>query len=74
MQSERESPTNLIATGWLVRRLTPVRVRAEGGKKGKGRRENTLEDNTKGALPNLLPDTEVVADDAGCVCGLRGMV
>jgi hypothetical protein len=36
--------------------------------------ENTLKDNTERAFPNLLPDTKVVANDAGGGCGLRGVV
>jgi hypothetical protein len=35
---------------------------------------NTLKDNTERAFPNLLPNTKVVANDAGGGCGLRGVV
>ena len=34
-------------------------------------KKNTLKDDAKGAFADLLPDTKVVADDAGG-CSLRG--
>jgi hypothetical protein len=62
--------------GWFVRRFTPEWQGLSGGRKGqkKEKRINTLKDNTERAFPNLLPDTKVVANDAGGGCGLRGMV
>jgi hypothetical protein len=66
----------LIAMGWFVRRFTPEWARTERGDESgiEKKRINTLKDNTERAFPNLLPDTEVVANDAGGGCGLSGMV
>lgn len=49
-------------------------AKAERGTKGVKKKKSTFKDNTKRAFPNLLPDTKVVANDAGGGCGLRGVV
>lgn len=70
-----ERLTNLIATGWLVRRFVPEwQENLSRERKGEQREQNTLEDNAKGAFTDLFPDTEVVTDDAGSGRGLRGMI
>jgi hypothetical protein len=70
-----ERLTNLIATGWLVRRFVPEwQKKLSRGRKGGQKEPNTLEDDAKGAFTDLFPDTEVVTDDAGGGCGLRGMI
>jgi hypothetical protein len=48
-------------------------ARSERATKGE-KKKNTLKDNTERAFSNLLPNTKVVANDAGSGCGLRGVV
>jgi hypothetical protein len=71
-QPEKERLTNLIATGWLVRRFVPARQNRTGYEK-KRKEKCTLKDNAEGSFTDLFSDTEVVTDDAGCGCGLGGM-
>jgi hypothetical protein len=54
-------------------RFAPT-VKRSYARKDMGREEeNTLKYDTKRALPNLLPDTKMVTDYAGCSRRLRGM-
>ena len=51
-----------------------VKKKLSRGRKGEQEGQNTLKDDTKGAFTDLFPDTEVVSDNTGGGCGLRGMV
>ena len=55
--------TNLMATGWLVIKFVPTVFSVPLVNISYGSRKLTLEDDTEGALADLLADAIVNADD-----------
>ena len=56
--------TNLMATGWLVIKFVPALLSVPPITMQCSYRLHTLEDDTEGALADLLADSEMVADNA----------